>query len=178
MSDFIIRQIKPEDGPRLLEIYSYYIEKTAVTFEWDVPGINEWKERIESIVKNHPYLVCETKGPDGKNILIGYAYAHTFNTRKAYDWTFETSIYLDKDFRKCGAGTLLYKELEKKCLEMGIKNLLTKICYAEVEDEYISHASIIFHEKSGYRKVGHLEKVGFKFGRWYDIIMMQKQLIK
>lgn len=176
MTDLIIRPVKSEDGPRLLEIYSYYIEKTAITFEWDIPSLEEWNKRIQSIVSRHPYYVCEKTNDDGSSIIIGYAYAHTFNERKAYDWTLETSIYLDKNFRGLGGGKLLYSKLEEKCRESGIKSLLTKICYAETEDEYITHASVLFHEKLGYEKAGHLKKVGFKFNRWYDIIMMQKSL--
>lgn len=176
---FTIRPVRPEDAPRLLEIYSYYIQDTAVTFEWDVPSAEDWLKRIEAITEKHPYFVCEVmkdKTDSLKPFIVGYAYAHTFNERKAYDWTLETSIYIDKEFRGNGAGPALYEELEKKCREMGIKSLLAKICYAKKEDEYITHASVKFHKKHGYRKVGFLDKVGLKFDRWYDIVMMQKKL--
>lgn len=171
MSDYLIRPVTEKDAPELLEIYSYYILNTAITFEWDVPSLDEWINRIKSITSKHPYLVCEKDG-----VIIGYAYAHNFNERKAYDWTLETSIYIHKDFRRSGAGKKLYAELENRCRNIGIKNFLTKICYAETEDEYITHDSVNFHKKMGYETVGHLKQVGLKFNKWYDIIMMEKFL--
>lgn len=172
-----IRAAVPEDAARLLEIYSYYIEKTAVTFEWDALSVEEFRARIENISAEHPYFICEVKNlASGKTVIAGYAYAHSFSERKAYNWTVEPSIYVDRDFRGMGIGTRLYSALEEQLKREGIKVMIGKIAYVEKEDEYLTHASVKFHEKCGYRTVGRLEKVGLKFDRWYDIFMMQKNL--
>lgn len=167
-------QIRPatvEDAPRLLEIYSYYVKQTAVTFEWEVPSLSEFQDRIKKISGKFPYLVCESGGR-----ITGYVYANSFSVRKAYDWTVETSIYLDKDARRLGAGTALYAALEEELQKMGIVNCLAKIAWVQTEDEYLTHDSVLFHEKMGYKHAGLLEKIGMKFDRWYDISIMTKRL--
>lgn len=193
--DFIIRPAGVQDAPRLLEIYSYYIKETAITFEWEVPTVEEFAHRIESISQKHPYIVAETVLEDSLKTsaltnstppnstpanasprILGYAYGHAFSERKAYDWTIEPSIYVDKEARGLGLGKALYAELEKQLKAQGVKNLIAKVAWSEVEDEYLTHASVLFHEKQGYKRAGLLEKVGLKFHRWYDIAMMQKKL--
>ena len=107
---------------------------------------------------------------------MGYVYASAYSTREAYDWTVMTSIYLDKDHRREGIGTLLYKELEKRLRDMGIINLLAGVAYCEEEEEYLSHDSYKFHLKEGYTKVAHMPDVGKKFDRWYDLLWLQKKI--
>ena len=87
-----------------------------------------------------------------------------------------TSIYVDKEYRRKGAGKALYAALEERLKEQGIVNLLAGVAYCEEEDEYLSHDSIDFHEKMGYEKVAHMKEVGKKFGRWYDLVWMQKRI--
>ena len=91
-----------------------------------------------------------------------------------YSYYVETSIYVDKDARKMGIGKMLYGELEKRLKAMNILNVNTCIAYTEVEDEYLTNASVSFHEKEGYSKVGIFYKCAYKFGRWYDMIWMEK----
>lgn len=170
--NFTIRPATIEDAPRLLEIYSWYIKETAVTYEWEVPSVEEFADRIRKISAKFPYLVAE----DGEGKILGYVYASSFSERKAYDWTVETSIYVDKDARRMGAGKLLYDSLEAELKKMGIINLLAKIAWVEKEDEYLSHDSVLFHEKSGYVHAGLLKEIGKKFDRWYDIVMMTKRI--
>ncbi|MCR5103521.1 MAG: GNAT family N-acetyltransferase [Eubacterium sp.] len=95
---------------------------------------------------------------------------------EAYSWTVGTSIYIDKECRRQGAGSLLYRELENELRKIGIINLLAGVAYYAQEDEYLSHDSFLFHEKEGYKKVAHMEEVGKKFDRWYDLIWMQKKI--
>ncbi|MBP5191966.1 MAG: N-acetyltransferase [Eubacterium sp.] len=171
MSDVLIRDVRPEDAERLVEIYAYYILDTAVSFEYEVPSISEFTNRIEKISRKYPYLVCEI---DGK--VVGYVYAGTYSGRAAYNWTVTTSIYLDKEYRRHGIGTMLYKELEERLKKQGIINLLAGVAYCEEEDEYLTHDSIKFHTEQGYKKVAHMETVGRKFDRWYDLIWMQKKI--
>ena len=170
-SSLIIRKVKPEDAERLVDIYSYYVEKTAVSFEYEVPSVEEFKKRIKHITEKFPYLVCEKDGE-----IIGYVYASEYSSREAYSWTVGTSIYIDRECRRQGAGSLLYRELENELRKIGIINLLAGVAYSAQEDEYLSHDSFLFHEKEGYKKVAHMEEVGKKFNRWYDLIWMQKKI--
>ena len=171
MNELKIRDAQIEDAERLLEIYSPYILNTAVSFEYDVPTLENFQERIRNIKKKYPYLVCER---DGK--IIGYVYASAYSTRAAYDWTVTTSIYVDEDYRRNGAGALLYKELEKRLKEMGIVNLLAGVAFSEKEDEYLTHDSPKFHLNQGYCEVAYMKGVGKKFNRWYDLKWYQKKI--
>ena len=89
MDSMMIRNVRLEDAPRLVEIYSYYVLNTAVSFEYDVPSVEDFVSRIKSITEKFPYLVCEV---DGR--IVGYAYASAYSLRQAYSWTAATSIYL------------------------------------------------------------------------------------
>lgn len=169
MNDYVIREANVEDAERLVEIYSYYITNTAVSFEYDVPGVEEFAERIRKIKNKYPYLVCLKD-----DRIIGYVYAGTYSSREAYAWTVTTSIYIDKDYRRNGAGSLLYKALEEELKKQGIKNLLAGVAYIEKEDEYLTHDSCRFHLKEGYFEVAHMKSVGKKFDRWYDLKWYQK----
>ena len=171
MSNFEVRDARPEDAKRLLEIYSYYIENTAVSFEYKVPTVEEFEERIRKISNKYPYLVCHKDGQ-----IIGYVYAGSYSPREAYAWTVTTSIYLDKDARRQGAGKFLYAELEKRLKERGIINLLAGVAHVEVEDEYLTHDSLKFHMKEGYEQVARMKTVGKKFDRWYDLVWLQKKI--
>ena len=171
MSDLKIRDVKLEDAKRLVEIYSHYVLNTAVSFEYAVPTVAEFEERIRNITKKYPYLVCEK---DGK--IIGYVYASAYSSREAYNWTIDTSIYVDKDCRRSGVGSLLYKELEKRLKAIGIVNLLAGVAFIEKEDEYLTHDSPKFHLSQGYTEVAHMKSVGKKFDRWYDLIWYQKKI--
>ena len=171
MSELKIRDAQIEDAARLVEIYSPYVLDTAVSFECTAPSVEEFADRIKNIKTKFPYRVCEK---DGK--IIGYVYASSYSSRAAYDWTVSTSIYVDKDCRRNGAGALLYKELEKRLKEKGIINLLAGVAFCENEDEYLTHDSQKFHLKMGYSEVAHMKGVGKKFERWYDIKWFQKKI--
>ena len=170
-NDFKLREAHLEDAVRLVEIYSYYVLNTAVSFEYTVPTIEEFEDRISKIVEKYPYLVCEVN-----NKVVGYAYASAYSVRDAYAWTATTSIYLDKDYRRQGIGTALYVNLGNRLREQGIVNMLAGVAYCEKEDEYLSHDSFKFHSKMGFTKVAHMESIGKKFDRWYDLLWMQKKL--
>jgi phosphinothricin acetyltransferase len=169
MSETKIRNVVINDAERLLEIYSYYVTDTAISFEYTVPSLAEFQSRIKRITEKYPYLVVEKDGQ-----IQGYAYAHPFVEREAYDWCCETTIYLDKNARKCGLGRMLYEALEARLKEMGIINLYACIARTDKEDEYLNNNSPEFHEHLGYKTVGEFRKCGYKFGRWYDMIWMEK----
>lgn len=166
-----IRNAEETDAERLVEIYAYYVESTAVSFEYKVPTVSEFKERIRNTKNSFPYLVCLYEDK-----IIGYAYAGSYSSREAYNWTATTSIYVDRDFHRKKAGTLLYAALEEKLKKQGIINVLAGVAYVENEDEYLSHDSPNFHMNQGYTKVAHMKKVGKKFNRWYDLMWFQKTI--
>ena len=167
----VIRNARLDDVRRLLEIYAYYVEHTAITFEYDVPSFTEFQRRMENIKKKYPYLVIEQDG-----VIHGYAYAGSFVGRAAYDWSCELTIYLSHTARKCGLGRKLYEALEGELRAMGILNLYACIGYPVTEDEYLTKNSAEFHAHLGFSKVGEFNRCGYKFGRWYNMIWMEKMI--
>ncbi len=164
-----VRNAALEDAQRLLEIYRYYVEHTAISFEWETPTLEEFRGRMERIMGRYPYLVAER---DGR--IEGYAYAGAFVGRAAYDWSCELTSYLDPCAKKCGMGRKLYEALERALKEMGVTNLYACIGLPEREDEYLNSNSADFHAHMGFRLAGQFHKCGYKFGRWYDMIWMEK----
>ena len=147
-NNIIIRVASTEDAQTLLEIYRPYVEHTAITFEYDVPDIEEFMNRIKNTQKTYPYLVAEYQGE-----ILGYAYAGAFKERAAYDWAVETSIYVRQNQKRMGVGSLLYEK-----------------------DPYLTKDSVLFHEKFGYSMVGKFHACGYKFNRWYDMVWMEKMI--
>lgn len=166
-----IRTAKKADAQALLEIYAPYVRNTAITFEYDVPTPEEFEKRIETTLVRYPYLVAENDGE-----IVGYAYAGSFHDREAYDWAVETSIYVRADAKDRGIGKKLYFALEEILKKQNILNVNACIAYPEKEDEYLTKNSEEFHKHLGYRLVGEFYKCGFKFGRWYNMIWMEKHL--
>lgn len=164
-----IRVAKPEDAEELLSVYAPYVTKTAITFEYEVPGLEEFRERIRRTLQRYPYLVAQKDGE-----LLGYAYTGAFVGRAAYDWSAEVSIYLKEDRRKMGIGRRLYQELERISKAQNITNLNACIGYPEREDKHLTMNSIQFHEHMGYEMVGVFHKCGYKFGTWYNMAWMEK----
>lgn len=169
MSNIIIRSAFTKDAESILKIYSHYVKNTAISFEYDVPTLEEFKGRMAHTLEKYPYLVAEQ---DGK--IIGYAYGSQFHPRAAYQWCAEVSIYVDVNARKCGVGRLLYEALEEALKDQGILNLYACIAYTDNEDEYLNNNSAQFHAHLGYEQIGRFHKCGYKFNHWYDMIWMEK----
>lgn len=165
----IIRSALTDDAERLLEIYGYYVVRTAITFEYDVPSVDEFRGRMRKTLERFPYLVIEEDG-----MIQGYAYAGPFVGRKAYEHSCELTIYLDPNARGRGYGRKLYEALEAALKEMGILNLYACIGDPVAEDEYLTRNSEQFHQHLGFRKVGTFHKCGYKFSNWYNMIWMEK----
>ena len=165
----VIRYATLADAPRILEIYAFYVEHTAISFEYTVPTLEEFRGRMERTLRRYPYLVVEEAGR-----IEGYCYAGPFVGRAAYDWSAELTIYLDHGAKKRGYGRLLYEALEKELSRMGILNLYACIGQTDTEDEYLTNNSPQFHAHMGFSLVGKFQKCGYKFGRWYDMIWMEK----
>lgn len=99
--------------------------------------------------------------------IVGYAYVSPFKERAAYDWSVETSIYVDMIQKRKGIGRLLYDRLEEILKKQGILNVNACIGYPQIDDEYLTKDSVYFHEKLGYHMVGTFHQCGYKFGCWY-----------
>ena len=169
IDDISIRFAKSEDAKELLKIYAYYVTDTAISFETEVPSEEEFKLRIEEVLKSYPFIVaCKD------DEILGYAYLHSFVGRKAYELSAETTIYLNPDKKKMGIGKKLYSVLEDIAKEQNITNLYSCIGYVDKEDEYLNNNSVQFHEHIGFRMVGKFENCGHKFGRWYHMVWMEK----
>ncbi len=169
IDDISIRSANPEDAKELLKIYAYYVTDTAISFETEVPSEEEFKLRIEEVLKSYPFIVaCKD------DEILGYAYLHSFVGRKAYELSAETTIYLNPDKKKMGIGKKLYSVLEDIAKAQNITNLYSCIGYVDKEDEYLNNNSVQFHEHIGFRMVGKFENCGHKFGRWYHMVWMEK----
>lgn len=159
----IIRPAESADGEALAGIYSPYVLNTVVTFDYVPPAGKDFSEKI--IKSRYPFLIAEQDGE-----ILGYAYASRFKDRAAYDWACETSIYLRMDSRGKGIGTRLYESLEEKLKAQNIFTLEACITYPNPE-------SISFHEKRGFKLCAHFHEIGYKFGRWLDVVWMEKSLL-
>lgn len=170
--DSIIRVARADDAEALARIYAYYVEHTAITFEYEAPDAAEMNARREKILKHYPYLVAEQAGR-----AVGYAYAHEFYGRAAYAWSVEASIYIASDARGQGLGHKLYDALERALRVMGVLNINACIAVPRTADDpYLTDGSLAFHKRLGYQMVGTFHQSGCKFGRWYDVAWMEKMI--
>lgn len=167
MSEIAIRFAEPErDAARILEIYRPYIEKTAITFEKDVPDVTTFRDRVREIAAVYPYLLLEA---DGKT--VGYAYAHRQAERAAFDWNAELSIYMEESWQGKGAGRPLYALLIKLLTMQGYVNLYAVITGSNAW-------SIAMHEHMGFHRIALHERTGFKFGAWHDTVWMHLRVFE
>jgi len=160
----MIRIATEADVPAILEIYAPYVTDTTITFEYDVPTMEEFLERFRRITTDFPWLVWEEHGE-----ILGYAYACRPFERAAYSWCAEPSIYLKSSVRRQGIGRKLYRALEELLKLQGYRILLALITGE-------NSASLHFHEHLGYHFAGELKACGYKFGRWLSVFWMEKQM--
>ena len=157
----LLRAATLEDAEEILGIYAYYVEKTAITFETETPSIEEFRERMTKVMAKYPYLVIERGGE-----IVGFAYAGMFKERLAYRWTLESTIYLKHGVTGGGLGKNLYTELLLKLRALNILSVLGVIAVPNA-------ASVALHEKLGFKKIGIMPKVGYKFDQWWDVGIWQ-----
>lgn len=162
----MIRLIQPQDVSAVTDIYNYYIRTSIITFEEEEITTDEMERRIQEISETFqmPFIVFEEN-----NEVIGYAYIGKWRTRNAYRFSAESSIYLHHEHFGKGVGSSLYKELIHLGRERGLKRLIGGASLP-------NPASVQLHEKLGFRKVAHFEKVGFKFNEWIDVGFWQIDL--
>jgi phosphinothricin acetyltransferase len=166
-----LRPAVAADAEALIAIYAPYVQKTAITYEYEVPSPAEFRRRIETYSQKHPYLVAEVDG-----VPVGYAYASPLGSRPAFDWSVETAIYVREDCKGLGVGRALYEALESLLKEQGIRTMTAAIATVSHDDPYLTNASIQFHLRMGFTPVGTFHNAGCKFGRWYDLTWMEKAI--
>lgn len=160
----LVRPASRDDAKACIAIYQPYVEDTAITFETEVPTPAEMAGRIAAARQHHEWLVLERHSE-----VIGYAYAHTFNPRAAYQWSTETSIYIAVDHRHAGGGRQLYTQLLQHLTDRGYRRAFAGITQP-------NSASNAFHRSFGFEQVGLYRRVGWKQGRWHDVAWTQLDL--
>lgn len=169
MSAIQVRKASVKDAAAIRQIYEPYVLETAITYETSVPSVEEFQGRIARTLSRYPYIVAEIDSQ-----IVGYAYAGPFYARPAYNWSAELSIYIDRSFRRQGIGKTLYGELEKLLGKMGVTNLYACIASPDAPDEYLDGSSIEFHRRQGFSIAGTFTHCANKFGRWYNMVWMEK----
>lgn len=165
MSTLSIRPATAADAWAIAGIYNHYIRNTVVTFEEEPLSTQTMEQRISGIrAIGMPWLVA-----DGRDGIIGYAYAGRFKERSAYRYCVETAVYLTNGREGQGTGTRLYTDLLQTLKEQGIRTAVGLIALP-------NEASVTLHEKLGFRHSGTLTTVGFKLQRWVDVGYWQKHL--
>ncbi len=162
----IFRFAKKEDAREILNIYRYYIENTTITFEYDVPAVEEFEKRIEGIIDEYPYIVCVV---DGK--IVAYAYAHKVWERAAYQWDAELSVYTDKDYIGNSFGKKMYNILIEILRLQNVINVYGCVTFPNENSEKL-------HNFLGFRKNGIFTKAGYKFGKWLDVMWFEKSILE
>jgi len=165
--EYTIRDATPADLPDVREIYNHYVMNSTVTFDEERMTLAALRHKFQKVTeKKMPFLVAES--PSGQ--LLGYAYVYPWKEKAAYRFTVENSIYLGPASTGKGLGRALLAELIERSKAAGLKEIIAVIADKGAE------ASIQMHRSFGFKEIGHMGKVGFKFGRWLGTVLMQKSL--
>jgi L-amino acid N-acyltransferase YncA len=159
-----VRQARPQDAADCLAIYRPYVENSAVSWELDVPTVDEMAERITAGCATHAWLVLESDGQ-----TIGFAYAHVFWRLPAYQWSTQTGLYIAKDHHRSGCGRELYGQLLSRLGARGYRRAFAGITQP-------NEASNAFHRSMGFQEAGLFRRVEWKLDRWHDVAWMQLDL--
>lgn len=164
MKNCTLRMAKKEDAADILAIYEPYVRNTEITFEYEVPTLPEFTDRITDISTDYPYLVCTA---DGR--IIGYAYAHRHMERAAYQWNAELSIYIDKAYQHLGIGKQLYGALIDILKLQNVKNVYGCVTHPNEKSESL-------HAYFGFTQIGIYKSAGYKCGAWHDVVWFEKSI--
>jgi phosphinothricin acetyltransferase len=161
-----IRDLTPDDLPAVTRIYAHHVLNGTGTFEEVPPSLDEIRARCEKVrALGLPWIVAEDDGA-----VTGYAYAALFRERSAYRYTLEDSVYIDPAGHRRGTGRALLAELLPRCAALGYRQMIAAI------GDSGNAGSIGLHAAMGFETVGTYRNVGVKFGRWLDVVLMQKTL--
>jgi phosphinothricin acetyltransferase len=157
------RPAVPADAEAIRAVYAPYVESTVYTFEFKVPTVAEVMHRMQRN-PGHSWLVAEDAGE-----IVGYAYSWPFEDREGYRFTVETSIFIRQTRIGGGIGRGLYGDLLATLKQNGFATAVARIALPNPQSERL-------HEKLGFHKVAHFEKIGHKFDRWIDVGYWQRPL--
>ena len=162
---FTIREVREADAEAVSAIYAHHVLHGTASYDSEPPSVDDTLGKIRRIeAAGWPFIVAETVGG-----VVGYSYATQFRDRAAYAWACENSIYVHPDWLGQGAGRALLQDLVRRAEEFGFRQMVAVIGGAE-------EASVRLHASCGFREVGRLRGVGWKFGRWLDTVYMQMPL--
>lgn len=161
MQDLIIRPAKIEDAQAMLDIYSYYVEHTAISFEYDVPSLEEFTNRLNSYLQEYACFVALIDEQ-----IIGYAYGSKHRYRTAYQWSLESTIYLDSNFHSKGIAKKLYHQLFAELKNLGYYNVYAGVALPNPKSEFL-------HKSMGFREIGIFRNIGYKFDKWHDVMWLE-----
>ena len=161
-----IRDARMEDISAMLEIYRPYVTDTAITFEYEPPTREAFAVRFRAVTARCPWLLWEQDGE-----VLGYACAAPAFEKAAYAWCADVTVYLKQSARGRGLGAALYAALEERLRAQGYQ-----ILYALVTAD--NEASLRFHEKQGYQRIGTLPDAGWKLGSWHSVCWLQKRIAR
>lgn len=165
-TDISIRDVEDRDIAAITDIYAENVLNDTASWEYDPPGMEEMRRRMDAIVDGgYPYLVATSNGT-----VVGYSYASAYRTRIGYRYVVENSVYIHHAARGRGVGRLLMERLMHECTVRGYRQMVAVI------GDSANVASIRMHETLGFRHVGLLPAIGIKFDRWLDSVMMQREL--
>ena len=160
----LIRMATLEDAEAIFRIYAEYIKNTTVTFEIEVPTLTAFRERMERIMAQFPWLVCEIDGE-----IAGYAYASKHGERAAYRWSADLSVYISKKFHRRGIATAFYKALAEILRTQGYFTVYAGVSTPNPKSE-------AFHTALGFRNLGEFRNVGYKLGQWLGVTWYELSL--
>ncbi len=164
---YTLRDARPADLPYILAIYNHYVANSTVTFDEQPLSLRELRAKFQHQIKlRMPYLVAESPGGD----ILGYASVAPWKPKAAYRYTAESSIYLGPAATGKGLGHALLAELIERSSAAGLRELIAVIADQGAE------ASLALHEGFGFREIGRMGRVGYKFERWLGTILLQKSL--
>ena len=162
-----LRAAEIRDCYAICEIYNFYIQNSVVTFDEQTMVLGQWEEKLTYLNKQKlPFIVAETDNGE----ILGFAYVAPWRQKSAYRTTVEDSIYLRAAATGKRVGTKLLEKLLTLSKQAGVKEVVAVISDSGAE------SSVRLHEQFGFKKQGHLAKVGFKFDRWLGTILLQKSL--
>ncbi|HEY0306254.1 MAG TPA: arsinothricin resistance N-acetyltransferase ArsN1 family B [Longimicrobiales bacterium] len=152
------RLAQSDDAAAIQAIYAPIVRKTAISFEYDPPDVAEMAGRMSKVLATRPWLVYRAGGR-----VLGYAYASTFRERRAYDWSTEVSVYVHADARGRGVGKELYATLFDVLRALNYRQVIAGATLPNEHSERL-------HEALGFERIGIFPAVGYKFGKWHDVI--------
>ncbi|MET4781711.1 N-acetyltransferase family protein [Glaciihabitans sp. UYNi722] len=165
--EYSIRDARLQDMPDVREIYNHYVANSTVTFDEVAMSLKELRSKFQHVTKlGMPFIVAESASEQ----ILGYAYVYPWKEKAAYRFTVENSIYLRPASTGKGLGKVLMAELIARSKAAGLKEIIAVIADKGAE------ASIQMHKSFGFKEIGHMGKVGFKFDRWLGTVLMQKSL--